>query len=91
MPKQERIDFRVDAEIKAQFVEAAESLGMNLSAFIIAAAQELAARAQRRSRTMVLSEADRDRFLAALDRAARPAPSAMEKAKRLHRELVTGE
>jgi uncharacterized protein (DUF1778 family) len=81
MPKQDRIDFRVDEAVKAQFSQAAEALGMNLSTFMIAAAQEQAIRAQRRTRAVVLSDRDRDQFLAALDRPARPVPQAVRKAK----------
>lgn len=49
MAKQERIDFRVDETIKTQFTQAAEAFGMTLSTFMIAAAQEQVARAQRRT------------------------------------------
>ena len=52
------------------------------------AKQEPGVRARRRDRTIVLSEKDRDRFLAALDRGVRAAPAAVEKAGRLHRELA---
>ena len=78
MAKLDRIDFRVDKKIKTQFTEAAEVFGMNLSTFMIAAAQEQAARAQRCKQAVVLSDRDREVFLAALDRQARliyPRPS----------------
>lgn len=91
MAKQDRIDFRVDETIKTQFTEAAEVFGMNLSTFIIAAAQEQVARAQRRKQAVMLSDRDRDRFLAALDRAARPAPDAIRKARaRYASRVVSG-
>ncbi len=88
MAKQERIDFRVDEAIKAQFSEAAEAFGMNLSTFMIAAAQEQVMRAQRRNQAVVLSDRDRDLFLAALDRPARPMPEAIRKAKARKAALV---
>jgi uncharacterized protein (DUF1778 family) len=81
MAKLDRIDFRVDEAIKTQFTEAAEVFGMNLSTFMIAAAQEQVARAQRRKQAVVLSDHDRELFLAALDRPARPMPESIRKAK----------
>lgn len=88
MAKQDRIDFRVDETIKTQFTQAAETFGMNLSTFMIAAAQEQVARAQRRTQAVMLSDRDRDLFLAALDRPARPMPEAIRKAKARHAALV---
>lgn len=91
MAKQDRIDFRVDERIKAQFVEAAEVSGMNLSTFMIAAAQEQAVRVQRRQQAVTLSDRDRDRFLAAIERPARPAPEAMRRARERHAALVVND
>lgn len=82
MPKQDRIDFRVEESVKAQFTSAAEAYGMSLSSFMIAAAQEQAIRAQRRCEAVTLSERDRDAFLAALDGPDRPLPEALRKAKK---------
>lgn len=91
MAKQDRIDFRVDEAVKAQFSQAAEAFGMNLSTFMIAAAQEQAMRAQRRTEAIMLSDRDRDLFLAALDRQARPMPQPIRKAKARQDSLVTGD
>lgn len=89
MAKQDRIDFRVDETIKAQFTQAAEAFGMSLSTFMIAAAQEQVVRAQRRSQVVMLSDRDRDLFLSALDRtAARPVPETIHKAKARHGVLI---
>ena len=88
MAKQNRIDFRVEESIKTQFTEAAEVFGMNLSTFMIAAAQEQVARAQRRQQAVVLSDRDRDLFLSALDRPARAMPEAIRKAKRRKNTLI---
>lgn len=89
MAKQDRIDFRVDETIKTQFTQAAEAFGMSLSTFMIAAAQEQVARAQRRTQAVMLSDRDRDLFLSALDRtAARPVPEAIHKAKARHGVLI---
>ncbi len=88
MPGQERIDFRVDADTKAEFVEAAQAYGMNLSSFMIAAAREFVLRIQRQQQGLQLSDRDRDRFLAALDRPPRPAPDAFRQARKRHRRLA---
>ncbi|PKM46256.1 MAG: hypothetical protein CVV05_04605 [Gammaproteobacteria bacterium HGW-Gammaproteobacteria-1] len=89
MAKQDRIDFRVDETIKTQFTQAAEAFGMSLSTFMIAAAQEQVARAQRRNQAVMLSDRDRDLFLSALDRTtARPVPETIHKAKARHGVLI---
>jgi uncharacterized protein (DUF1778 family) len=91
MAKQDRIDFRVDEEVKAQFARAAEVYGMNLSSFIIAAAQEQVVRAQRRLDTLKLSDPDRDAFLQALDQPVRPVPTAIAEAKRRRgKRIISG-
>ena len=88
MAKQDRIDFRVDPHLKAQFAEAAEAAGMSLSTFIIAAAREQAVRLRQRQQAVVLSDRDRDLFLNALDRPARPIPESVRKAKERHDQLI---
>ena len=91
MAKLDRIDFRVDAGVKAQFALAAEAYGMNLSSFMIAAAQEQVIRARRRLDTLKLSDPDRDAFLKALDQPERPMPDALAKAKaRRGTRIVSG-
>jgi uncharacterized protein (DUF1778 family) len=81
MAKLDRIDFRIDEAVKAQFALVAEAYGMNLSSFMIAAAQEQVIRAARRQDTVRLSDLDRDAFLNALDQPIRPVPEALIKAK----------
>jgi len=91
MAKLDRIDFRIDEGVKAQFALAAEVYGMNLSSFMIAAAQEQVIRAQRRLDTLKLSDLDRDAFLEALDQPERPIPAALAKAsKRRGTRIVSG-
>lgn len=85
MAKQDRIVLRVNETIKAQFAEAAEVFGMNLSTFMIAAAQEQVMRAQWRKQVILLSDRDRDR---ALDRPARPLPETVNNAKERYAALV---
>jgi uncharacterized protein (DUF1778 family) len=80
--KQDRIDFRIDEAVKAQFSMAAEAYGMNLSSFMIAAAQEQVIRARRRLDALKLSDRDRDAFLNALDQPAQPVPAALVAAKK---------
>jgi uncharacterized protein (DUF1778 family) len=88
MAKAERIDLRVQQELKERFSAAAEAVGMSLTGFVIAAAQEQAARVLRTQRSVILSDRDRDRFLAALDRSARPAPESVRRAKERHATRV---
>lgn len=88
MAKQERIDFRVSESIKTCFADAAEASGMTLSTFMIAAAQEQAARVLRQQQAVVLSDRDRDRFLSALDRPVRSIPQSVRKAKKRQSSLV---
>jgi uncharacterized protein (DUF1778 family) len=89
MAKQDRIDFRIDESVKAQFSMAAEAYGMNLSSFMIAAAQEQVIRARRRLDTLKLSDRDRDAFLHALDQSARPVPAALVEAKKRQGKRIT--
>lgn len=91
MAKQDRIDFRIDESVKAQFSMAAEAYGMNLSSFMIAAAQEQVIRARRLLDTLKLSDRDRDAFLHALDQPARPMPAALvEVRKRQGKRITSG-
>lgn len=91
MAKAERIDLRVQEELKGQFSAAAEASGMNLTTFLIAAAREQAARVLRARKAVVLSDRDRDLFLAALDRAPRPIPDALRKAKERRNAVVVND
>lgn len=91
MAKQDRIDFRIDEAVKAQFALAAEAYGMNLSSFMIAAAQEQVVRARRRVDTLKLSDPDRDAFLRALDQTARPVPAALAEAKKRRGKRIISE
>ncbi len=91
MAKQDRIDFRVDEAVKVQFALAAEAYGMNLSSFMIAAAQEQVIRARRRLDTLKLSDPDRDAFLNALDQPVRLVPVALAEAKkRQGKRIISG-
>lgn len=91
MTKADRIDLRVHEDIKAHFTAAAEAAGMTLTAFVIAAAQEQATRVLRARQAVVLSGHDRDLFLAALDRPARPIPDALRRAKKRRAKLLAND
>ena len=86
--KTQRIDLRVQEELKGRFSAAAEVVGMNLTTFVIAAAQEQAVRILRSRQAVMLTDRDRDLFLAALDRPVRPIPESMKRAKRHHATKV---
>ncbi len=87
--KDERIDLRVPRELKACVAEAAAVYGMSVSAFIAMSAREQADRVLRERRGVVLSNDARGRFLAALDRPARPAPTAIRRAAKEHRKRTS--
>jgi uncharacterized protein (DUF1778 family) len=91
MAKQDRIDFRIDENLKTEFAHSAEVLGMNLSTFMISAARQLSSRARRMEQLPPLSDRDRDVFLAALDRPAREIPESNKKAKTNYSKLIANE
>ncbi len=79
----ERIDLRVDAELKALFVRAAQLSGSNLSAFVIDTVRARAQRLVEEHERIVLSNRARDRFLDVLENP--PAPNeALRRAARKH-------
>lgn len=86
--KNERIDLRVPSALKAMVAEAAKASGLSISAFIAAAARDQAERVLRAQRILMLSNHDRDLFLTALDRPARPAPKSVQRAKARHKDHV---
>lgn len=91
MAKQDRIDFRIDENLKTEFAHSAEVFGMNLSTFMISAARQLSSRARRMEQLPPLSDRDRDVFLAALDRPAREMPESIKKAKANYSKLIASE
>lgn len=80
MPATERIDLRTTSTVKTAIQRAADRLGLTLSAFISQKAYEAAQRVLSEE-TLILSDRDRDLFLAALE--GPPAPNA-ELKKLLH-------
>jgi len=70
-----RVAFRMKPELKARIEEAAAFLGLTTTDFVTSTLAERAAEVVDRRRGIVLSDRDRDRFLAALERPGRPVPA----------------
>ncbi|MCE2982724.1 MAG: DUF1778 domain-containing protein [Parachlamydia sp.] len=70
--KEDRVEFRTSHQERMQFEIAATYLGMNLSAFLRMAALERSAEVVQEKNVLVLSDADRDIFLAALEKPPKP-------------------
>lgn len=80
--KSERIDFRVNTEVKALFTRAAELSGTSLSGFVLEAARQRAMELIESHERIVLNNQDRDTFLAALSNPSAPAESLRRAANR---------
>ena len=70
-----RVAFRMKPELKARIEEAAAFLGLTTTDFVISTLAERAAEVVDRQRGIALSDRDRDRFLAALERPRQPIPA----------------
>lgn len=70
----ERIDLRTSPELKELISRAAATVGVSLSAFLIASAQERAKQILAQSEALALSPRDWNAFFAALDNADKPRP-----------------
>jgi uncharacterized protein (DUF1778 family) len=70
--KKDRVEFRTSHQEREQFEKAATYLGINLSAFLRMAALERSAEIVKESNLLVLSDRDRDTFLAALENPPEP-------------------
>jgi uncharacterized protein (DUF1778 family) len=64
--RDERVDFRINSELKALFSRAAEISGVNMSAFIIEAARDRALQVIEQYERIVLNNDARDVLLNAL-------------------------
>ncbi len=82
LQKGERIDVRVNAEVKALFTRAAELSGTSLSAFILDAARERAVKLIEQNERIVLNNEARDVLLNALSNPPVPAKSLRRAADR---------
>lgn len=72
--REERIEFRVRPETKDLLIRASELIGGNLTAFVLESAQQRAVEVIERYERLRLTDNDRDRLLAALEKP--PAPAA---------------
>ena len=71
--RDERLDLRISADIKSLVARAAETSGMTMSAFVIEAARERAAKLIEQQERIVLNNEARDLLLDALANPAQPA------------------
>jgi uncharacterized protein (DUF1778 family) len=87
-PKNERIDLRVAHDVKEQIQKAAALVGESISTFVQNATISRASKVIETAQALTLSDRDRDRFLAALDRDDEPS-AALRKAARRHKDAIT--
>lgn len=85
-----RFEMRIDRPAKTLIERAASITGQTLTDFAISNLVQLAMETIERYEKLVMSNRDRDRFLAALDRPPKPLP-ALAKAARLHAQATKGE
>jgi uncharacterized protein (DUF1778 family) len=72
--RDERIDLRVSADLKALLTRAAAYSGMSLSSFLVSVAAERAKNVVSEHELLTLSARDWEIFLTALDEAEKPRP-----------------
>ncbi|QQS48890.1 MAG: DUF1778 domain-containing protein [Acidobacteriota bacterium] len=82
-PRSARLDMRIDAQVKTLIERAAAITGQTLTDFAISNLVDSAMATIERHERLILTDRDRDRFLDALDRPAKPLP-ALTKAARRH-------
>lgn len=70
--KLQRIDLRTTAKVKNTLTYAAELAGVSMSTFLVEAAYEKAQNLIKKQEALLLSDNERDRFLALLERPAKP-------------------
>lgn len=83
-----RLDMRVEPRAKALIERAAALTGQTITDFAVSNLVEFAMATIERHERLMLSDRDRDRFLAALDRPSKPLPE-LAKAARLHAQITT--
>lgn len=70
--KEDRVEFRTSHQERMQFEMAATYLGMNLSSFLRMAALDKSDEIVKKSNILVISNSDRDLFLASLENPPEP-------------------
>ncbi len=83
-----RLNFRLPAEHKDAIERAAASLGQSVSDFAVSTLVQTARRIIQQSDATVLSDRDRDRFLAALDNVKARPNRALSKATQRYKRMV---
>ena len=84
--KAERVDFRINPDLKHLIAQAARLENVSLSAFFIEAAAARARELMATEELLMLSNAERQRFLDLLENPPEPA-EALRKAMRRHQEM----
>lgn len=84
--KAERVDFRITPELKHLISQAARLKNLSLSAFFIEAATSRARELMATEEVLMLSAAERERFLDLLENPPEP-PEALRKAMQRHQEM----
>ncbi len=83
-----RLNFRLPTDLKEVIEEAATTLGQSVSDFAVSTLVRQARTVIEQRNVTVLSNRDRDRFIALLDDAeARPNPALLKAAKRYKKQL----
>lgn len=80
--RDERIDLRLSAELKALLARAASYSGMSLSSFLVSSASQRAKELVAERETLTLTARDWRAFLTGLDKAERRRPRLEKAAKR---------
>lgn len=89
-PRSVRLDMRINFQAKSLIERAAALTGQTLTDFAVSNLVQLAVETIERHQRLEMTDSDRDRFLAALDRPPKPLP-ALARAARLHARATRGE
>ncbi|QTR52840.1 DUF1778 domain-containing protein [Thiothrix unzii] len=84
VPRDERIDLRLSADIKALLTRAAAYSGVSVSSFLVASAAEQAKRLVAEQESLMLTTNDWNAFVNALDETDKPRPRLVAAMQRYH-------
>lgn len=87
LARAERIDLRISSELKRLIEQAAALSGVSVSSFITETAVRRSREVIQEAQTIILSNRDRDIFLAMLEDEAGQPNAAMREAARRHRQM----
>ncbi|MBO0799331.1 MAG: DUF1778 domain-containing protein [Blastocatellia bacterium] len=85
-----RLEMRINFQAKSLIERAATLTGQTVTDFAVSNLLQLAVQTIERHQRLEMTDRDRDRFLAALDRPPKPL-SELERAARLHARMTKGE